>query len=107
MIHQVSAQPTSINFGATGIDEILQNVRTIVTTVKGTVPLDRGFGIDISDLDLPIEISKAKMTAQIMDLVEEYEPRVEVLEVQYRQDDLEGRLVPMLTIRLREEGETI
>ena len=38
--------------------EILQNIKTILTTIKGIAPLDRDFGIDSSVIDKPVTIVK-------------------------------------------------
>ena len=44
----------AINFApATVADEIEQNVRMIISTPKGTVALDRDFGIDYDLVDQP------------------------------------------------------
>ena len=45
---KVNVQPTST------IEEVIQNIKTILNTIKGTVPLDRDFGIDKSVIDSPI-----------------------------------------------------
>ena len=39
---------------ASVVAEVLQNVRTILSTRKGSVPLDRDFGISWEYLDRPI-----------------------------------------------------
>ena len=40
-IKEINLQPEN------EIEEIIQNVSTILTTRKGSVPLDRGFGINM------------------------------------------------------------
>ncbi|KEQ22301.1 GPW/gp25 family protein [Paenibacillus tyrfis] len=104
MEYTVSTQSTGVIFGATGLQAIIQNVRTILTTVQGTVPLDRGFGIDIVDIDTPIEVARALLSGRIIDAVRKYEPRVEVVSVNFLAEEGEGRLLPVVKIRLREGG---
>jgi phage baseplate assembly protein W len=99
MPYTVTGTPLSIDFGATGIDAILQNVRTILTTVQGTVPLDRAFGIDQSPLDSPGLVARAKMSPIIIKAIKTYEPRVSVLAVNYTEDE-QGRLAASVTIEL-------
>lgn len=101
MTYSVSGESSGVDFGATGMDEILQNVRTILTTIKGTVPLDRAFGIDQSPLDSPGLIARAKMTPIIIKAIKSYEPRVNVLSVTYTEDE-QGRLSPIVNIELAE-----
>lgn len=100
---EVQGTPDLINFKpATVEEEILQNVRTIITTVKGSVPFDRSFGIDASGLDLPGPVLQAQYTAQIVDAVSQYEPRVNVVAVNYTQDDKTGSLIPNVKIQIKE-----
>lgn len=100
-MNEVTGNSEPIDFGTTGPDEIAQNIRTILTTIQGTVPLDRGFGMDITALDDPTEWAKAQLTAQIYDALQEHEPRAEVLEVTFLEDGREGKLVPVVKYRLK------
>ena len=68
-------------------DEVAQNVRVIINTPKGTVPLDRDFGLDFTVLDRPMPVAKALMEVDIVDQVGTYEPRARVLEVKWLRDD--------------------
>jgi len=99
----IEAVQENINFGATGIAEIIQNVRTILLTVVGTVPLDREFGLDSRILDSPIPTARAKMTALLFRMIPKYEPRVKVKAVNYRQDVSDvasGRIIPVVTVEV-------
>jgi uncharacterized protein len=66
---------------ATVIEEVIQNVRMILTTRRGTVPLDRNFGLDWAFVDQPPDVSRARMTADIISQVRRYEPRAKVVQV--------------------------
>ncbi|MFC4102903.1 GPW/gp25 family protein [Paenibacillus xanthanilyticus] len=92
-----------IDFGATGEEEILQCVRTIVSTVQGTVPLDRAFGIDGGVIDQPMTLAPALLAATIIQQVGLYEPRVTVKQVECRQGEVDGALVPIITLDLVSE----
>lgn len=51
---------SDVNFAPeTEVVEILQNVRTILATRKGSVPLDRDFGLSWQYLDAPTGCSDA------------------------------------------------
>ena len=83
------------------LEEIMQNVKTILSTVKGTVPLDRGFGIDKQILDLPIGIARAKISAAVVVAVNKFEPRVKVRRVFYNDSNsMEGKLTPSVEVAL-------
>lgn len=82
-------------------EEIAQNVRTILSTVKNSVPLDRGFGIDKQILDLPISVAQAKITAAVVVAVNKFEPRVRVKRVFYNDSNsMEGKLTPSVEVAL-------
>lgn len=65
----------------TTVKEVVQNIRMILATRKGTVPLDRNFGLDWSFLDQSFDVSTAKMTADIINQVRRYEPRARIIKV--------------------------
>ncbi|MBQ3694240.1 MAG: hypothetical protein II884_05660, partial [Synergistaceae bacterium] len=63
----VSLMPEEINFApANVIEEVVQNVRTICTTSKYSVPMDRLFGVDAVMLDRPTPRAMAAMQAEIV-----------------------------------------
>lgn len=68
---------------ATEKEEILQNVRTILGTIKGSIPLDRSFGIDPSIIDLPISVAQAKLSNEIFQSIKRYEPRVSISAIKF------------------------
>ena len=81
--------------------EVLQNVLTIITTVKGTIPLDRNFGIDGSAIDLPMPQAQAKMTNEIFQAIKQYEPRATIESISFS-GDINGRLVPAVEVSIHE-----
>lgn len=66
--------------------EILQNVKAIITTIKGSVPLDRAFGISPDVIDEPINIARAKLSAEIVKAVKEFEPRANIRSINFSGD---------------------
>ena len=84
---------------ATVAEEVIQNVRTIVTTIKYSVPLDREFGIDGGVVDLPINIAKAKLTNEIFRAVRRYEPRAVIESIGFQGEET-GRLIPTVEVSI-------
>ncbi len=82
----------------TEVEEIIQNVRTILTTRRGSVPLDRSFGIDTALIDLPVTAIKGRLTTEIIEAVERLEPRVEVKEVKFTGDAADGAVYPVVKV---------
>jgi hypothetical protein len=64
------------------ISEVLQNISTLLGTVRGTVPLDRDFGISDTNVGRPFPAAQALIAASVYSAIAEYEPRAEVRDVQ-------------------------
>lgn len=95
--------PRAIDFGATGVEEVLQNVAMILTTPIFSVPLDRDFGVDFSLLDNPIPMAEAKLTSQIFQAIRAYEPRAMVHEISFLHsapDVMDGKMAPKVTLEV-------
>lgn len=101
MEFDITAKLGKVNFSpANEIEEIIQNVKTILTTIKGAVVLDRNFGINADILDLPIPVMQAKLSVEIIESIEKYEPRVKVVKVIYDGDGKEGVIYPKVRVKL-------
>jgi phage baseplate assembly protein W len=70
-----------INWSATGRDELVQNISTIVGTGAGEVPLARDFGTPQGLVDQPQSAAGAQLQAAVIRSVRTYEPRVAVSKV--------------------------
>lgn len=103
MVFDVTTELGEVNFspGSTA-EEILQNVRTILTTMKRTVPMDREFGISGDVLDLPIAAAQAKMTAEIVGAVSKYEPRAAVQSIAYEGVETEGKMQVKVRVKIQD-----
>lgn len=100
---EVFARQEEINFSPANIfEEVAQNVRTICTTPKYSVPMDRLFGVDASMLDRPTPKAMAAIQAEIVQAVRKYEPRCKVRKV-ILDGDIEGRLNVKVRIEILEE----
>jgi phage baseplate assembly protein W len=88
----------TIDFSAVGNDEIRQNVKVILTTPVGTVPFDRKFGVDLSLLDKPINITKTLLTVEYIKKIQQYEPRVRVESVSFTHNATNGEFYPKVVL---------
>ncbi|WP_339171058.1 GPW/gp25 family protein [Anoxybacillus sp. FSL W8-1294] len=95
----------NIDYGATGNEEIIQNVRFILSTIIGSCVLDINLGISPDIVDPPIQLAQTKITAEIIEKIEAYEPRVTVESVTFSADPLNGRLIPQVKVVNKENGE--
>ena len=82
-------------------EEVLQNVRMIIGTIKYSVPMDREFGIDGTVVDRPINLAKAHLTNEIFHAVKRYEPRAVIESVEFTGDET-GKLTPTIKVRINE-----
>ena len=104
----VSARLDGIDFAPKDIlTEIIQNVRTIISTTQFSVPLDRRFGIDGTVIDLPLPVAMARISAEVIRAITEYEPRCRVVSVDFESteatDAEEGHLQPKVSIAIKDE----
>ena len=96
---------TELRIGLTGPEEIIQNIRMIITTPRGSVPLDRDFGSVWSLVDQPEPRAVAAMTTEILEQVYRYEPRARVTFIGWEQTNPEasdGKLIPLVYAEILE-----
>jgi phage baseplate assembly protein W len=81
--------------------EILQNVRFILGTVAGTVPLARGMGVESDAVDGPASKARALLMTSVLRAIQRNEPRARVLEI-YLEDGgaLNGQFTPRVRIAI-------
>ena len=92
MIYEIDNLPTEINFApADERTEIIQNIKTILQTIQGTVPLFREFGINSENLDVPINLAQTMLASEIARQINLYEPRA-VLKRINAEKNLDGKL---------------
>jgi phage baseplate assembly protein W len=105
MAHIVTANDNKkINLAPeTVVEEVLQNVAMIISTPQFTVPLDRGFGLPQRFLDKPLPVAKAILVAEVLDAIEEYEPRAEIENITFVEEEQEakaGKLIPRVEVNI-------
>ena len=94
------SQPEEIDFNPHDLTrEILQNVRTILTTYKYSVPLDRDLGLNATFLDEAQPRAVALLSSEMADALTKFEPRAKLREVRIEQDS-NGKFWPRVKIRL-------
>lgn len=100
----IAFQQNAINIAPkTTEEEILQNVATLISTAQYSIPLDRGLGLAQRFVDKPIQAAKAIIVSEVLDAVEKYEPRVEVVSVKFKQGTNPGSLIPVVEVNIIDE----
>lgn len=101
--HTVSYNPSKINFRPGSLlEEIYQNIHTVIGTIKFTVPLMRDFGMKARFVDKPMTMLHPLYVAEVIETVEKYEPRVMVEEVKIGAE-IDGQAYPVVTFSIRNE----
>ncbi len=94
----------AVQVGAVGLTALAQEIRTLLATRKGSVPLDRDFGLTWDYVDAPMPEAMQYMVAEIGQQLHRYVPRIRVQDISFSSDDTaDGRLLPRVTVEIREE----
>ncbi len=91
MIIEVSSTDF-IDWKAKGAMRIAQNVQNLLNTVKFETAYSRNKGRSGDEIDMNFEEMKNIVIAETYEIVEEYEPRAEVLDVEVLGGDAEGAI---------------
>ena len=86
-------------------EEVIQNLWFLYSSLEYDVPLDRALGLNATYIDKPIEAAKALVTTDIYDKTEEYEPRAEIVNIDFNADYERGILKPMVEVEINGEYE--
>lgn len=65
------------------VSDVLQNIAVILATPKGSVPLDREFGLTTVFLDKPTPVAKMIMRAEVREAIERWEPRAQFVSMTF------------------------
>jgi phage baseplate assembly protein W len=94
---------TPINLYPSGVvEEVIQNVRIIMSQTIYGVPYDRALGINGDVLDNPIQINKSMVQVALYNAIKADEPRAEIHEISFTGDALDGKLNPIVRIFINE-----
>ncbi|MCM3567842.1 hypothetical protein [Neobacillus mesonae] len=86
-----------IDFGANGNLAILQNAQFLLSSVVGTCYMDRKFGRE-TPIDDSTEQAKAIMIAEIIETLGNNIPEIQVEEVNFEEDPLNGKVFPRVKV---------
>ncbi|MCM1307586.1 MAG: hypothetical protein NC223_03210 [Butyrivibrio sp.] len=78
-------------------EELLENARTILTTLKGTNPQNRAMGLEATDIIGRSGYSaKGAFCVQAIEQISRYEPRLSVSEVGFEAED--NKIIPKVVL---------
>lgn len=89
--------------GETGLAAIAQEIRVLLATRKGSLPLDRDFGVSWEFIDKPLTEAMPYMISEIASQLEKYVPRIRVKDISFTSDNpIDGQLCPIVVCEIRE-----
>ncbi len=94
--YELDPAPSSVD------EEIMQNVRVLLSTIKHDVPLAREMGLSTEYLGKPLPVAETLLYQTIADTLEEYEPRAELVSITFEQDTNSGTIIPIVEVKTSE-----
>lgn len=85
--YNIYSNSKEINWNAKGKSRIIQNVNNLLNTFTHEVAYNRKMGRNSENVDKPIDIFIATVIEETYDLIEEYEPRATVKDVEFIGND--------------------
>lgn len=95
--NQINIEPKTV------YEEVIQNLWFLYSSIEYDVPLDRALGLNATYIDKPIEAAKALAITDIYDKTEEYEPRAEIVNIDFTVDYEKGVLKPIVEVEVNGE----
>jgi hypothetical protein len=91
----------SFDLGATGLNEVLQNVRVITTTRIRQVQLDRRLGMAFNFVDAPMNIAQKMIITDVCYALTHQEPRAKFKSIQFAPSKAQpGRMDVRLSVNI-------
>lgn len=86
------------------INKYQEQLTVLCSTIAGTVPLDREFGIDATCLSQSAEVAEALLSVEIMEKVDKYIPELVVNSVDFEYTT-DGKLTPIISVGYNDDIE--
>lgn len=87
--------------GSEFLEDLLEQAMLLYTTVQGTCPGNRDFGITPLAIDVPMLVAEQALTLDIISKTETYLPMLQVESVEFSVED--EVLVPHIMLSLNED----
>lgn len=89
----------------TELEEMQRNLKMLYSTVSGTCPGDRNFGLDQSFESYPVNVAQNLFALEIVEKTELYESRAEILDIVFECAE-DGNLTPKIKIGIKDPEDT-
>ena len=85
-------------------EDLYKQLNNLLSTRKGTVPINRDFGLDWNVLSKPLDEAESDFVAELMEQIEAYIPELKASEIAFAVDPENGKIVPTITIERSEDN---
>ena len=76
---------------------LLQQLRLLTSTRKGSVPLDRDLGLDFSFVDRPIGVVRSLYAAKLTEAISKFIPALSIVEINWS-GGADGHIYPKVVV---------
>lgn len=84
-------------------EALLEQLAVLLSTPIGTVVFDRDFGLDMSFIDMPVNLAKNMAALELSKKIKKYIPELRLVEVKEDGSEPEtGKLVLKVVVRLED-----
>lgn len=80
-------------------EEILQNIRLLLSLKRYELPLAREMGLSSDYRGRPIPVAETLLYQAVLDAIEEFEPRAEVVNIDFEEDSEKGVIFPVVEVK--------
>lgn len=84
-------------------EEIMEKVSFLLSVLKGTIPMNREIGIDPDVISSPAFQAQNLYTISAIEVIEEFEDRVTVEEIQFETNGSSGNIIPKVVLKYNGE----
>jgi hypothetical protein len=86
--------------------EVIQNIAVILDLIQRSCPMFRDGGLPGELLGRPLPVVESLLVGYIYDQIEEFEPRAILSEVTFEEDEITGKITPIIMLEgVTEEDE--
>lgn len=78
--------------------ELLRQAYVLMSVRKGSIPIDRDFGINMDILSEPVSDLETDLMTELLEQFEKYIPELKVVSVEISDLDDQGMIKPVITL---------
>lgn len=85
-------------------EDLYKQLNNLLSTRKGTIPINRDFGIDWNVLSQPLDEAESSFVVELMEQIEAYIPELKASEIEFTVEPENGKIIPTITIERSEQN---